>query len=187
MIPDNNKALYLLNCYVKEQPNLDHNLIVGYGMLGIAKYLKKDENEQNYWFVTGVLHDIDIEEYENCIEKHCIIGEEILRKEGISENLIDDIKSHNDVLKIERNSEIRHALWAVDALSGIIRAYVLMRPDRDIKQAELKSIKKKLKDKSFAQNVSREQVKSCEENLNMPLDDFINSVLNEIKENISFK
>ncbi|BAP61412.1 hypothetical protein MMKA1_12950 [Methanococcus maripaludis KA1] len=186
MIPDNNKALDLLNCYVKEQSNLDHNLIVGYGMLGIAKYLEKDETEQNYWFVAGVLHDIDIEEYGDCIEKHCIIGEEILRKEGLSKNLIDDIKSHNDVLNIERNSEIRYALWAVDALSGIIRAYVLMRPDKDVKKAELKSIKKKIKDKSFAQNVSREQIKSCEENLKMTLDDFVDSVLKEVKENISF-
>ena len=93
-------------------------------MLGISKYLEKTETEQNYWFVCGVLHDIDIEEYGTDIEKHCVIGEEILRKEGVSEDLIFDIKSHNDVLKIERNSEIRHALWAVDALSGIRNNFV---------------------------------------------------------------
>lgn len=61
-----------------------------------------------------------------------------------------------------------------------------MRPDKDVKKAELKSIKKKIKDKSFAQNVSREQIKSCEENLKMTLDDFVDSVLKEVKENISF-
>jgi len=186
MVPDSDNALILLKNYVKEPANLDHNLIVGYGMLGISRYLEKSETEQNYWFVCGVLHDIDIEEYGTDLEKHCVIGEEILRKEGISENLILDIKSHNDALKIERDSEIRHALWAVDALSGIIRAYVLMRPDKDVKNAELKSIKKKLKDKSFAQNISRDQINSCEENLNITIDDFVNSVLKEVKENISF-
>jgi len=187
MIPNIKESKEILNKHVKEKANLDHNLMVGYGMLGLAKYFGLSEDEQNKWFITGCLHDIDIEKYENDINKHCVVGEELLRKENIDEDIIKSIKSHNDALKIPRTTKLEHALYSCDGLTGIIRAYVLLRPDRDIQQAKVKSIKKKIKDKTFAAGVSRKEIIICEETLNIKLDEFIEAVLQGIKENMNFK
>jgi len=90
-------------------------------------------------------------------------------------------------LKIERKETVENALFSVDGLTGIIRAYVLMRPDKEIKNAETKSIIKKFKDKTFAAAVSREEIRLCETKLNIPLNEFITAVLEEIKINMDFK
>jgi len=181
------QVIEILNKYVKEKPNVEHSLMVGYGMLGISKYLKLSEDEQNKWFLVGTLHDIDIEKYGGNINVHCIVGEKILKEENISQDIIDIIKSHNDVLNIGRKEPIEHALYSVDGLTGIIRAYVLMRPDKEIKNTVTKSILKKFKDKTFAAAVSREEILLCENKLNIPLNEFITAVLEEIKPNMDFK
>ena len=186
MIPTKEETIEIINKYVKEKANLEHNLMVGYGMLGLAKYFKLPEPEQNKWFVAGCLHDIDIEEYGGEMKNHCVVGEELLRKEDIDEDIIKTIKSHNDILNIPRTTKIENALYSCDGLTGIIRAYVLLRPDKDIQQAKVKSITKKLKDKTFAQGVSREKIRVCEQTLNTPLNEFIEAVLNGIKENMKF-
>jgi len=188
MIPNIKKAKEILEKYVKEKANLEHSLLVGYGLLGVAKHLGKPEEELNYWFAVGALHDIDIECFGGDISKHTLVGEDILKKEGINQKIIDDIKSHNESVCQERTTEIQHALYSLDGLTGIIRAYVLMRPDKDISKAETKSILKKLKDKFFAVAVNREKIALCEKTLNMSLEKFIEVVLEEIKKNAdSFK
>ncbi|MFH0905993.1 MAG: HD domain-containing protein [archaeon] len=181
MIPSKTQAIEILNKYVKLEANLTHNLYVGYGMQGIAKYLNKSEEEQNLWFVVGALHDIDIECYGGKIEDHTIVGEKLLQTENIDKGIIESIKSHNEILKIERTKDLEHALYSIDGLSGIIRAYVLMRPDKDIKAAEAKSVIKKFKDKFFAAAVSREQISLCEKTLNIEVNKFIEIVFEEIK------
>jgi len=187
MIPTKEKVLEILNKHVKEKANIEHCLMVGYGMKGVSKYLNKNENEQNYWFAVGTLHDIDIEKYGNDLNKHCIVGEEILTSENINQEIINIIKSHNDYLKIERKKEIENYLYSCDGLTGIIRAYVLMRPDKDIQLAKVTSIVKKLKDKTFAAGVSREEIKLIEKKENIDLNKFIEIILNEIKNNMDFK
>ena len=181
------QIIEILNKYVKEKANLEHSLMVGYGMLGISKLLKLSEIDQNKWFLIGVLHDIDIEEYGGDINVHCLVGETILKKENVSQEIINIIKSHNDALNIGRENLIEHTLYSIDGLTGIIRAYVLMRPDKEIKNTETKSILKKFKDKTFAAAVSREQILLCESKLNIQLSDFITAVLTEIKINMDFK
>ena len=166
MIPTKEKTIEILNRHVKEKANREHCLMVGYGMKGLAKYLNKNEEEQNYWFVVGTLHDIDIEKYENDITKHCVVGERILNLENVDKDIIEIIKTHNDALKIERKKEIEHLLYSCDGLTGIIRAYVLMRPDKDVQLAKVSSITKKLKDKAFAASVSREEIYVCEKKTN---------------------
>jgi putative nucleotidyltransferase with HDIG domain len=181
------KTIEILNKHIKEKANLEHCLMVGYGMKGVSKYLKLPEEKQEEWFLIGALHDIDIEKYNGDINVHCLVGEKILQEEGISQEIIDIIKSHNDALKIERKETVEHALFSVDGLTGIIRAYVLMRPDKEIKNAETKSIIKKFKDKTFAAAISREEIRLCETKLNIPLNEFITAVLEEIKINMDFK
>ena len=181
MMINKEEAIKILKEHVKQKANLEHSLYVAYGMLGVAKYLKKTEEEQNYWFIVGLLHDLDIEEYNGDIKQHTLITERILKEKNIDQKLMDDIKSHNKEIVEERKSEIQHALYSIDGLTGIIRAYVLIRPDKDIQLAKVKSIKKKLKDKTFAAQVSRDQIKLCETTLNIDLSKFIEIVLEEIK------
>jgi putative nucleotidyltransferase with HDIG domain len=181
------QIIEILNKYVKKKGNLEHSLMVGYGMLGVSKLLKLSEIDQNKWFLIGALHDIDIEEYGGDINVHCLVGEIILKKENVSQEIINIIKSHNDALNIGRENLIEHALYSIDGLTGIIRAYVLMRPDKDITLAKTKSILKKFKDKNFAAAISRKQILLCEIKLNIFLNDFITAVLEEIKINMDFK
>ena len=180
------EVIDFLKEHVKEKPNLEHSLMVGYGLLGVAKHLQKSEEEQHEWFKIGTLHDIDIEKYEGDMNQHGLVGEKILKQQGVSQHIIHSIKSHNDCLNIKREKDVEHALYSVDGLTGIIRAYVLMRPDKDIKQAKVSSIKKKLKDKTFASAIKREEIYLAEKTLNLPIDRFIEIVLNEIKIGINF-
>jgi len=182
MIPTKEQAKLIIKKYLKEDPNIEHCLLVGGGMQGIARYLGKSENEIEKWYVIGVLHDVDVERYNGDIMQHCVIAENILLEEGIDKEIINIIKTHNEVLGLPRKEEVEHALYSCDGLSGIIRAYTLMRPDKDIMMVETKSVIKKYKDKFFAAAVSREQIGLCESTLNIPLDKFIEAVINGIKE-----
>lgn len=182
MIPNKEKAIEILEENIKEKANLDHCFLVGYGMQGLAKHFKEDSLTQEYWFVVGLLHDLDLEKYNGDIKEHTLITEKILKEKDIDQTLIDDIKSHNPAVIEKRSGNLQNALYSLDGLTGIIRAYVLMRPDKDLTKVETKSILKKIKDKYFAAAVSREQIYLCE-NIGLSLNDFVEITLKEIKEN----
>ena len=179
MIPNKEETINLLKKHVKEKSNLEHCLIVGYGMEALSQIYEPNLDLQKKWFVVGALHDIDLEKY-NTMEDHCIVGQKILKEENIDEEIIETIMSHNECLNIERNTTIKKVLYSMDALSGIIRAYVLMRTDKDYKQLNTKYILKKIKDKTIATAVSREQIKLCDTELNTELNKFIDIVVNHI-------
>ncbi|HOZ35703.1 MAG TPA: HD domain-containing protein [archaeon] len=183
MIPNRTQAMVLLKEHLKEKPNIDHSFLVAYGLLGISKLLNLSETEQDYWFVIGLLHDLDLESFNEDIKEHTLVTEKILLEKNVDKELIDDIKSHNEIIGVERNSNLRNALYSLDGLTGIIRAYVLMRPDKDITKAETKSIIKKLKDKYFAAAVNREQIYLCEKTLGIEIEKFVSAALEEIKKN----
>ena len=180
MIPNKEQAILLLKENLKEKANLEHCYLIGFGMQGLANYFGEDKD---YWFVVGLLHDLDLECFGGDINKHTLVAEKILQEKGIDQKLIEDIKSHNDAVGLERKTKLQHALYSLDGLTGIIRAYVLMRPDKDITKAETKSIIKKLKDKYFACSVNREQIYLCEKTLDLPIEKFIEITLEEIKQN----
>ena len=180
MIPTKEEAITLLKENLKEKANLEHSYLVGYGMQGLAENFGEDKD---YWFVVGILHDLDLECFGEDINRHTLVAEKILQEKGIDQRLIDDIKSHNEVIGVERNSKLRHSLYSLDGLTGIIRAYVLMRPDKDITKTETKSIIKKLKDKHFACGVNREQIYLCEKTIGLSLEEFVTIALDEIKNN----
>lgn len=179
MIPNKEEAIEILEENIKEKANLDHCFLVGYGMKGLAEYFQED---QEYWFIVGLLHDLDLEKYNGDIKEHTLVTEKILKEKGIDQILIEDIKSHNDAVTEKRSGNLQNALYSLDGLTGIIRAYVLMRPDKDLTKVEPKSILKKIKDKYFAAAVSREQIYLCE-NIGLSLKDFVEITLKEIKEN----
>ncbi len=182
MIPDKQQTIDILKKHVEKKPNIEHSLIVGYGMEALSNKLEPNKTEQEKWFVAGTLHDIDLEKFGQNINNHCLVGKKILLEENIDEDIIETIMSHNECLGIPIDINIKKSLYIMDALSGIIRAYVLMRPDKDISQLKTNSILKKIKDKTFSANVSREQIRLCETELNINLHDFVEIVVEGIKD-----
>ncbi len=148
------------------------------GMRGLARHFKQDEE---LWAITGLLHDLDIDKYKS-MEEHTIIAEEILKKKGVAPELIETIKSHNECLGLPQDTLLKKALFACDELTGIISACVKIRPDKDIKKVKVSSVKKKFKDKSFARACKRENILSCEKELGLSLEEFIEIVLKAMQE-----
>jgi putative nucleotidyltransferase with HDIG domain len=169
MSTDREKAWELLKAY-NESPSLrTHALAVEAVMRHFAKLFGED---QDYWGVVGILHDIDYERYP---EEHCKKAPEILREAGYGEEFIHAVVSHGWGLCADVKPELKmeKALYATDELTGLITACAYMRPSKSILDMELKSVKKKYKTKAFAAGVSREVVEAGAEMLGMELDDLI--------------
>lgn len=137
-------------------------------MRWFAKDLGYGEEEE-YWAVTGLLHDIDFELYP---EEHCKKAPELLKDGGAGEDMIYSICSHGYEIccDVEPKHEMEKVLFAADELTGLIWSAALMRPSKSVMDMELKSLKKKFKDKRFAAGCSRDVIKTGAERLGWELD-----------------
>ena len=152
-------------------------------MRALAKRLGEDEE---LWGIAGLLHDIDWEDVQSDTTKHGVSCKEILKNAGVSDGLTDVIVSH--VYGVEgcaysdkkRVTKFEHALVAAETVTGLIYSYGLMRPDKKLASAEVKSIKKKFKDKSFAAKVNRDVIMECEK-IGLSLDEFLQIALDAMK------
>jgi len=153
----------------------DENLIKH--MLSVEAVLRalavKFDQDVEKWGLTGLLHDIDYEVTKTDPEQHSLIGAEWLKEMGLSDDVVYAVKVHNERHGLPRLSLLDKALYIVDPLTGFITAVALVRPDKKLASVELKSLKKKFKEKSFAAGADREQIKLCETELNIPLDEFL--------------
>jgi len=142
------------------KPNLIKHAVA---VAGVMKYFAKQAGQdENYWEVVGLLHDID---YEIDPECHCHRCVEILRENGISEDMIHAIQSHGYEIctDVEPLNYMERVLSVVDQLSGFIIACALMKPDKKLSSVDLASVKKRWKDKKFAAGTERERIiKMCE-------------------------
>lgn len=163
------EALSLLKEHLKSENLIHHSLAVEAIMRGIAERLGDDIEKYG---LTGLLHDIDYDSTCEEPEKHSLLGAEILREKGLDEDIIYAVTVHNEIHGLERKSILDKALYAADPVSGFITAVALVRPDKQLAEVKLKSLKKKFKEKSFAQGASREQMKLCSE-LGLELDEFL--------------
>lgn len=172
-------AWKLLNEYNKEEFHLYHAVTVENTMIYFAKKLGY-ENEADFWGIVGLLHDLDFEKYP---DEHCIKEQEILRERNIDERLIHAVASHGYKLtvNIKPEHEMEKVLYAVDELTGLIGAVVLMRPSKSIQDLELKSVKKKYKNKKFAAGCSREVIERGAEMLGWDLDTLIQITIDALK------
>ena len=149
-------------------PNLIKHCMAAQAVLGeLAR--RFDEDEPN-WRLCGLLHDIDYELTVTDMARHTLVAEELLRKEGINDALIKAVKAHNNLAP--RDDALSRALWAVDPLTGFLVAAALMTPEKRLAAVDLPFVLNRLKEKSFARAVSREQVASCEE-LGLTVESFI--------------
>lgn len=159
------QALELVRKYVKNENLVRHMLAVESAMAAYAQ--KWGEDEQEYR-VAGLLHDFDWEIHPT-LEGHPQKGSEILRKEGVSEELIRAILSHAPHTGVTRETKLEKSLFATDELTGLITTTALVRPSKKIADVEVKSIKKKWKDKSFAAGVNRAEVEEGARELGVDL------------------
>lgn len=148
------QALAIVREFVKNENLVRHMLAVESAMAAYAK--KYGENEEK-WRVTGLLHDFDWEIHPT-LEGHPQKGSEILRQKGVDAEIIRAILSHAPHTGLTRDSLMEKALFACDELTGLITTTALVRPSKKISDVEVKSIKKKWKDKAFAAGVNRQEV-----------------------------
>lgn len=169
------EALKLLKKYNKESFHLQHALTLEAVMAYFAKELGYEEEEE-YWKTVGLLHDID---YEMFPEEHCKKAVTLLSEAGVKEDMISSICSHAYGLcsDIEPKHEMEKVLYAVDELTGLIWSASLLRPSKSVQDMELKSLKKKFKDKGFASGCSREIIKDGANRLAWDLDTLLEKTL----------
>lgn len=176
---DKEKALELLKEYNKE----DFHIVHGQTVAGCMRYFAEKlgyGDDADFWETVGLLHDIDFELYP---EEHCIKAQEILKEKGFDDDFIHAVASHGYGLccDIEPEHEMEKVLFAVDELTGLIGAAALMRPSKSVDDMELKSVKKKFKDKKFAAGCSREVITEGAERLGWELDKLIEETLEAMK------
>lgn len=169
-IPTREEAFELLKEFNKSESLIKHGLSVEAVMRHFAELFNEADVEK--WAVVGLTHDIDYEMYP---EQHCVKAGEILRERNWPEDYIHAIQSHGygictDVEPIEKMEKV---LYTIDELTGLITAAAYMRPSKSILDMEVKSVKKKWKQKSFAAGVNRELIEEGCKNLGMELDEVI--------------
>lgn len=163
------EALALVHEYTKNPSLVKHMLAVEAAMRAYARKFGEDEET---WGVIGLLHDFDYERWPSRGD-HPFRGAEILRSMGVAEDWILTILSHADYSGVPRASLRDKTLFAVDELCGFLTACAYVRPDRKIATVEVDSVKKKLKQKSFAAQVSRDDITKGADELVVPLDEHI--------------
>ncbi len=168
-------AVGLLLKYNKEKFHIQHAVTVENIMKGFAERLGYAE-EAAEWGIVGLLHDVDFEKYP---EQHCIKAPELLREVNASDELIHAVCSHGYgiTVDIKPEHEMEKVLFACDELTGLIGAAALMRPSKSVSDMELKSLKKKFKDKKFAAGCSREIIAKGAEILGWELDKLLGDTL----------
>lgn len=179
-VPNYDEALEILKKYNSESFHILHGETVG----GVMKYFAKKHDPENveFWEVVGLLHDLDFGMYP---EDHCVKQVEIMKELDLDESIIKSTVSHGyGMTKTDVKPELmmEKILFAVDELTGIIGAAALMRPSKSVSDMELKSVKKKFKDKAFAAGCSRDVIKQGAENLEWELDYLLEETLNAMKE-----
>ena len=170
------EALEILHEHVANENLRKHAYAVEAAMRAYAEKLGEDAE---YWGVVGLLHDFDWEIHPT-LEEHPSKGSDILRERGVDEALIEDIAAHAPHTGIPRDTPVRKALFAVDELTGFIVACALVRPTR-ISDLKAKSVKKKMKDSSFAAAVNRDDIRDGAEELGVDLTEHITFVIEAMR------
>ncbi len=173
------QALELLKKYNKDSFHIRHALTVE----GVMRWYAKDlgyADEEEFWGQVGLLHDID---FENWPEEHCKKAPELLKEGGASEEMIHAVCAHGFGLcsDVEPVLEMEKVLFAADELTGLIWSYALMRPEKSCEGMELKSLKKRFKDKRFAAGCSRDVIADGAAKLGWELDQLLEKTISAMQ------
>lgn len=173
------EAFELLKKYNKEPFHIQHGLTVS----GVMRWFAQEEgfgDDAEYWAIVGLLHDIDFELYP---DEHCKKAPDLLKNAGVGDDMIHSICSHGYgiCVDIKPEHQMEKVLFAADELTGLIGAAALMRPSKSVQDMELKSVKKKFKDKRFAAGCSRDIIKQGAEMLGWELTELMQKTLDAMK------
>ena len=166
---DRNEALRILHEFTKSESLRRHALAVETCVLAYARKLGEDEAK---WSVTALLHDFDYEMHPEAPD-HPMKGEPILEARGIPEDIRRAILSHANYSGVSRDSPLEKTLFACDELSGFRGAVALVKPSRSVSEVDVKSVRKKMKDKAFARSVSRDDIVNGAREMGLDLDEHI--------------
>ena len=174
------EAWQLLCEYNKEPFHLRHGEVVEGVMRYFARQLGYGEEEE-FWGIVGLLHDLDFERYP---QEHCVKEQQIMGERGLDERLIHAVASHGYGLccDIAPEHQMEKVLFAVDELTGLLGAAARMRPSKGVSDLELSSAKKKFKDKKFAAGCSRDVIQKGADMLGWSLDDLISQTILAMRE-----
>jgi putative nucleotidyltransferase with HDIG domain len=175
-------ALALMHEYTQSEALRKHMYAVE---LALRAYAPKLGGDVERWGVVGLLHDFDYERYPNDAhaptEEHPSWGVRLLRQRGLDDESCQAILGHASYTGVARTTPLAKALFAVDELCGFLVACALVRPSRSLRDLEVKSVKKKLKDKAFARGVNREDIVRGAEELGVPLDEHIQFLIEALR------
>lgn len=170
------RAWKTLTAYTTNQALLRHGLAVE---AGVGAYATKLDGDEVFWRAAALLHDFDYEIHPT-LDKHPQNGAPILREEGYPEEMIETVLSHAEHLELPRDTPLKRVLFACDELSGFIHACGLVRPE-GIETLTPKSVRKKLKQPSFAAGVNRDDVINGAEGLGIKLNEHIEFVIGALR------
>jgi len=176
------EALPLMHKYTESEKLRQHMYCVEIAMRGYAKHYGEDEEA---WGLVGLLHDLDYEKYPNqehsATEGHPSFGVKLLRERGLADTMCEAILGHATYCGVPRKSLMAKALFAVDELSGFLVACALVRPEKNLDDLQIKSVKKKLKNKGFAKGVNRDDIRLGAEELGIPLEEHIQYMIDTLR------
>tara|TARA_Y100000588_G_scaffold351438_1_gene403241 strand:+ start:317 stop:886 length:570 start_codon:yes stop_codon:yes gene_type:complete len=178
MFPTRDEAWALLTDYTTSESLRKHALAVEAALRGYARKLGENESE---WGIVGLIHDFDYERWPDP-ENHPFRGSEILKEREYPEHIIRAILSHADYSGVLRETPLEHTLFACDEMTGFLTAASLVRPSKSILDLEVRSVKKRMKDKAFARAVSRDDLRRGAEEIKLPLDEHIANVIGFMRE-----
>jgi putative nucleotidyltransferase with HDIG domain len=172
----------ILHDWIQSESLRKHCYAVADSMKHFAQLRGEDTD---LWEAVGLLHDMDYERHPNlersATEGHPFVGVAWLRENGWSEEVCRAILSHADYSNVSRETPLEKTLCAVDELSSFVVAVALVRPTKSIHDADVRAVRKKMKDKAFARAVNRDDIIRGAENLGIPLDDVIAQVIAALK------
>jgi putative nucleotidyltransferase with HDIG domain len=174
--PTRDRAWETLTRYTKSESLLRHALAVE---ASTRFYARKFGDDEELWGVAALLHDFDYELHPT-LDKHPQDGAPILREEGYPEEIVETVLSHAEHLNMPRDTPLKKTLFACDELSGFVHACGLVRPT-GLEGLEPKSVRKKLKQPSFAAGVHRDEVYKGAEELGIDLDEHIRNVVTALQ------
>ncbi len=170
------EALNLMHEYTANEALRRHMYAVEAAM---RAYARKHGEDEERWAIVGILHDFDYERYPNPPD-HPGKGSEILKERGYPEDVRKAILGHADYMNVPRETMMAKTLYACDEVCGFIMAVAVIRPNK-VRDLEVSSVKKKLKDKGFARNVSREDIEKGIQELGVSLDEHLQFVIDAMK------
>ena len=174
---DRNQALAIVHEYIKNENLVKHMLAVEAAM---RFYAEKYDQDIELWGLTGLLHDFDWEIHPT-LEDHPMAGAPLLREREVPEEIVQAILSHADRTGVPRNTLIRKALYACDEITGLVTAVALVRPSHSLMDLEVKSVKKKWKDRAFAAGANRDEIEQATQDFGVELWEHVGNVIQAMR------